>query len=232
LEEIPKTRGALDATRDAARAALSVVPVVGGPLQVAFEALFASPLEKRKEAWLQNLADVVVELGARVDALTPERLAEDEVFVTVVMQASQIAVRNHRVEKLQALRNAVLNSVLSPIDEDDKFIFLRLIDQLAPAHLGLLKFLASPAEWMRVHGIQNPGWSMGSISHVAEHCIPDFGRRREAYDQIVRDLQSEGLVVQGSWMNSSMSGHGMLEGRATQRGTAFLKFITDPSDPG
>ncbi|WUR13903.1 hypothetical protein E7V67_002000 [[Empedobacter] haloabium] len=227
MEPLPTKRSKGDYARDTARAAISMVPMAGGPLQVAFEALFSAPIEKRKERWLQQLSEVVVELGARVDELTPERLVQDDVFVTVVMQASQIALRNHQSEKLEALRNAVLNAVLSTIEEDEKFIFLRLIDQLAPVHLRLLKFLDDPGKWMDVHGIGNPGWSMGGVSTVIEHCFPAMAGRREVYDQVIRDLQTEGLVSQGSFAHVTMSGSGMLESRSSPRGRAFLQFITD-----
>jgi hypothetical protein len=227
MESLPTNRSKGDNARDAIRAVLSVVPMAGGPLQVAFEALFAAPIEKRKEEWLKKLADVVTELGARVDGLTPDRLVQDEVFVTVIMQSSQIALRNHQAEKLEALRNAVLNTVLSTIDEDEKFIFLRLIDQLAPVHLRLLKFLDDPRIWMETHGINNPGWSMGGLSSVLEHCFPTMVGRRDVYDQVIRDLQTEGLVSQGSFTHTTMSGSGMLESRTSPRGRLFLRFITD-----
>jgi hypothetical protein len=55
-----------------------------------------------------------------VNDLTPERLATNEAFVTVTMQASQGAIRNHQQAKLEALRNAVLNSALpNPPQEDE-----------------------------------------------------------------------------------------------------------------
>jgi len=226
MDSLPINRSKLDVARDAARAAISVVPMVGGPLQVAFEALFASPIEKRKEEWLQKLAEVVVELGERVSGLTPERLAQDDVFVTVVMQTSQIALRNHQVEKLEALRNAVLNSVLSTIEEDEKFIFLRLIDQLTPVHLRTLKFLDDPKAWMQRHSMQNPGWSMGGVSTVLEHCFPQLRGRRDVYDQIASDLQTDGLVSSGSFLHVTMTAEGLFGSRTSIRGKAFLTFIT------
>ena len=61
MDPLPTKRSKSDYARDAARAAISMVPMAGGPLQVAFEALFSAPIEKRKEQWLKQLADVVVE---------------------------------------------------------------------------------------------------------------------------------------------------------------------------
>jgi len=75
------------------------------PLQVAFENIFTPPIEKRKKAWLEQLAEVLTEVQERVKDLTPEKLVENEAFVTVVMHASQVAIRNHQQAKLEVLRN-------------------------------------------------------------------------------------------------------------------------------
>lgn len=83
--------------------------------------------------WLEKLAEIVTELQQQVDGLTPETLAANDVFVTVAMQASQVAIRNHQNEKIKALRNAVLNVGLpNPPEEDEQLIFVRLVDQLTP----------------------------------------------------------------------------------------------------
>jgi hypothetical protein len=51
-----------DVAREVGRAIVSAIPGAGGPLQVVFENIFASPIEKRKEAWLEELANIVDEL--------------------------------------------------------------------------------------------------------------------------------------------------------------------------
>jgi hypothetical protein len=198
MDKPPKKKNVGDTAREMGKAIVSAVPVAGGPLQVLFENVFSAPIEKRKQAWLEQLAEVVTEVQQKVDGLTPEKLATNEVFITVAMQASQIAIRNHQQEKLEALRNAVLNSALpNPPEEDEQIIFLRLIDQLAPWHLRILTLLSGPDQWMARNNVQNPGWSAGGVSTVIEHCLPDLSGKRDIYDQIVRDLQAEGLVGQG-----------------------------------
>jgi hypothetical protein len=93
MDDLPTKKNSADVAREVGRAVVSLVPAAGGPLQVVFENFFASPLERRKEAWLQRLADAVKEVEARVTELTPEKLAKNEAFVTVAMHASQIALR-------------------------------------------------------------------------------------------------------------------------------------------
>ena len=230
MDKPPKKRSAGDAAREIGKAIVSAVPAAGGPLQVLFENVFSAPIERRKQVWLEQLAEVVNELQRKVEGLTPEKLAANEAFVTVAMQASQIAIRNHQQEKLEALRNAVLNSALpNPPEEDEQIIFLRLIDQLTPWHLRVLSLLSGPEQWMARNNVQNPGWSAGGVSTVIEHCFPDLRGKRDIYDQIVRDLQAEGLVGQGQFLHVTMTGRGMLESRLPDRGKRFLKFISAPS---
>lgn len=229
MEKPPKSRTAGDIAHEVGKAIVSAIPTVGGPLQVLFENVFSAPIENRKRAWLEQLADVVAELQRRVEGLTPEKLAANEVFVTVAMQASQSAIRNHQEEKLRALRNATLNSALpNPPQEDEQMIFLRLIDQLTPWHLRILALLDNPVQWMARNSISNPNWGMGGVSTVIEHCFQDLRGQRDTYDQIVRDLQNEGLLKQGQFLHITMTGHGMIESRTTDRGKRFIKFITAP----
>lgn len=230
MDRPPKSKSVGDVAHEVGRAIVSAVPGAGGPLQVAFENIFSSPIEKRKQAWLEQLTEVVTEIQKRVKEITPEKLARNETFVTVAMQASQVAVRNHQQAKLEALRNAVLNSALpNPPQEDEQMIFLRLIDQLTPWHLRVLSLLNNPVEWMERNKVAYPGWGMGGVSTVIEHCLPDLRGQRDTYDQIVRDLQGEGLVGQGQFTHLIMTGSGMVESRTTDRGKRFIKFITAPA---
>ncbi len=229
MNDLPTNKSAADVAREIGRAVVSLVPAAGGPLQVVFENFFTSPIERRKEVWLQQLADVLKEVEIRVAELTPEKLAQSEAFVTVAMQATQIALRNHQQAKLDALRNAVLNAALpNPPQEDEQMIFLRLIDQLTPWHLRVLSVLDEPVRWMERHGVANIGLGMGGPSTVLERCIPELRGQRDTYDQIVRDLQSEGLLAQGQFLHVMMTGGGMVQSRTTDRGKRFIRFITFP----
>ncbi len=229
MENPPSTNRAGDVALEVGKAIISAIPTFGGPLQILFENIFSAPIEKRKQAWLEQLAQVVTEIQSRMEGLSVEKLAANDTFVTVAMQASQMAVRNHQKEKLQALRNAVLNSALpNPPQEDEQMIFLRLIDQLTPWHLRVLGLFNDPVEWMNGSGIAYPGWGMGGVSMVIEHCFPELRGQRDTYEQIVRDLQTDGLVKDGKFLHITMSGRGMVEARTTDRGKRFINFTTSP----
>ena len=53
--------------------------------------------------------------------------------------------------------------------------------------------------------------------------------QKSLYEQIVRDLQVEGLLGQGQFLNITMTGRGMVESRTTDIAKEFLKFISRPA---
>lgn len=227
MEKPPNKKSSGDISRELARAAVSIVPVAGGPLQVLLENVFQAPLDERKQKWMESLADLVTELESKVKELTPEALSKHPAFISVALQATQIAYRSHQDEKLTALRNAVFNSALPGAPDDDlKSIFLRLIEEFTPWHLRLLGLLDNPTGWMDKNGKKNPGWTMGGVSAVVNLCFPELNGKREFVAQLVRDLQTAGLVTQGGFMNTTMTASSMLGSHTTDHGKAFIRFVT------
>jgi hypothetical protein len=138
IPEEPKKSGA-DVACAVGKAALSSVPVVGGPAAEMLGLVFGPPLERRKAQWLERLAGAVNEVQEKVSELTPEKLSQDEAFVSTAMRATEIAVRTHQKEKLEALRNAVVCAALPGAPDDTlKQIFLNHVDSLTPLHLQIL----------------------------------------------------------------------------------------------
>lgn len=221
-----RTKG--DTVHAVVKSIASAVPTAGGPLSVLLETLFAPPVERRKEKWFKQLAEVVSQLEQQVTDLTAEKLSQNENFVTVALQATQIALRNHHDEKLSALRGAVLHAGLphGP-DEHLQLMFLQFIDELTPTHLAILALFNGPIRWMEQHKIQYPGWGMGGVSAVVEQCFPALRGKREVYEQVVRDLQARGLIHQGQFLNTTMSGTGMVESRTTEIGKFFIAYVSE-----
>ena len=229
MDRPPHKKGKGDITYDLVKGILSVIPTLGSPASLLLDTVFTTPLDKRKQEWLEHLADDVTYMQEIIKDLTPEKLSKDQAFVTVALQASQIAIRNHQEEKIEALSGAVLNSVLpNAPEEDQQLIFLRLIDHLTPWHLRVLALANDPVEWMRGNEIHKPGWISGSLSTLINHCFPALKGKGEFCEQIIMDLQSEGLIGQGNNLNTMMTGNGMLASRTTNTGKTFLRFITRP----
>jgi len=122
LEPAPG-RTEFDWTVSAARVGALAFPFLGSG--VALFDLITAPLRtKRLSDWLEQLRQCVNELSQKVATLTPASLAGDEAFNAAFFQAAQTVLRTHQQEKLDALRNAVVNVALggeSNADRQSKF---------------------------------------------------------------------------------------------------------------
>jgi len=217
-----------DVGHTVAKAIISAVPYVGGPAAELFSFLIVPPLQRRRDEWMKSIADGLRELQAKVEGFNIENLQDNEMFVTTVMHASQAAIRNHQKEKLEALRNAVLNAALpNPPEEDLQMMFLDFVDTLTPWHLRVLKFFYDPRGWGQAHGIVYPRWGSGAPSHVLEHTFAELRGQRGFYDQLVKDLHSRGLMSVDS-LHTMMTVDGMFAPRLTDMGKMFLGFIASP----
>lgn len=210
------------------KAGISAIPIIGGPAAELFSAIIISPLSKRRDEWIASIATALKELEEKVEGFRIESLSQNDVFITTVMHATQIAIRNHQAEKLMALRNAVLNTALSiSIDENTIMIFLNLIDAFTPWHLKILQFFESPTEWARSNGISFGNFYMGAPSDILEQAFPELRGKREFYDKIVKDLYSQGMMSIES-LHGMMTFNGMIASRTTNLGNQFLAFIREP----
>lgn len=211
----------------AAKAALGSVPGLGAVATEVFELLVNNPVEERRAAWLNRLAEDLDDLCRRMDDVTPERLATDPRFVSLMIEASQRAERTHQSEKLEALRHAVLNAAAGLILDDALTgSFLSYIDRFSPAHLRILTFLNDPsADPDYVSQVANA--VMGSIHTGYTRAYPEVEQPDGVFDRVVRDLGREGLINSES-IKSSMSGPSLQEAQTTPIGKAFIRFIADP----
>ncbi|ALG30631.1 hypothetical protein AOZ07_17710 [Glutamicibacter halophytocola] len=87
-----------------------------------------------------------------------EILAQDPQLVETLAATTITAGKTMHEEKLDALRNAVLNSV-NPrlrLDECLRLQFITFIEQMAPGHLKLMKYFSAPRQWYEGRGMSIP----------------------------------------------------------------------------
>ncbi len=227
IESKPKA-GAGDVAHTLVKAGLSAIPVLGGPAAEIFSAIVVPPLSKRRDEWIESIVKGLKVLEKKIEDFNIETLSQNDVFITTIMHASQVAIRNHQKEKLEVLRNSVLNAALPNAPEEDiQIMFLNFVDTFTPWHLIILKFFDNPQEWGRKSGITYPNRTMGGPSEVLEYAFPELRGRRDFYDQIVKDLFIRGLMNTES-LHVTMTSQGMLASRTTSMGKQFINFITSP----
>ncbi|MBI2330933.1 MAG: hypothetical protein HYU84_01930 [Chloroflexi bacterium] len=99
-------------------------------------------MEKWREEIVHGLRYLEENRGIKLD-----ELQDNDLFISIVSQATTIAIRTHQKEKLEALKSAIVNSVTSSkMEEDFQLTFIRFIDELSPSHLNLLKFFINNEE--------------------------------------------------------------------------------------
>ncbi len=213
------------------KAALSAVPVVGGPAAELFAAILAPPLIRRRDEWLQSLADGLAELQERVTGFKAESLADNDAFVSGALQASRAALQIHQSEKLEALRNALLNVAIGQApDEDQQAMFLNYIETLTGWHIRMLKFFEAPIRLAAAKGARTDYSVAGALAHVLEDVYPELRGRRDFYDQITRDLKTRGFLNSADdVLHVMITGSGMAAKRTTEMADQFLNFINAPT---
>ena len=125
------------------KASAAAIPLVGGTISELLS-IIASPISKRRDEWLIRIYNELQQLQNQIPEFDISELSKNEVFITIVMHATQTAIKNHNDEKLEALKNAVLNSAVKiDLDDNMQLMFINYIDSLTPLHLRILGFFNS-----------------------------------------------------------------------------------------
>jgi len=208
-----------------ARIGINALPVVGGPLLEIFNSVLESPLNKRRTETMIQLGEVINDLIEQ-RVVTEAGLQENDAFISTVSEVCAISLRNHQVEKLEALRNAVKNSALPSCPSDDhRQMFLNFVDVCTVTHIKILHVFDHPEAWFASREMVLPGWSMGAISTVLEFALPELNGHEQTYSIIWKDLYQRGLLTTDG-LNTTMSRDGMIAGRTSKLGAELIKFLS------
>lgn len=215
----------------AVKAALSALPVVGAPAAELFATIIAPPLARRRDEWLQSLANGLFSITEKVAGFNAESLAQNEAFVSVTMQASRAALQTHNKEKIEALRNAVLNVAVGRApDEDEQAVFLSYIETLTTWHIRMLKFFEAPMRMAAARGGRTGHPIGGALEGPLQQVFPELRGRGDFYDQIARDLRARGFLncAADDALHRMMTDSELSAKRTTEMADRFLAFITSP----
>ena len=181
-------------------------------------------IEQRRTDWLNSLARRLARLEDRIEGFQVEDLVDHPAFTSAMLKASVMALWNHNEEKLEALRNAVLNvAVTSTPEEDEPEMFISLIDTFTPWHLRILAFFADKhAIAEQREQLPFPNWHMGGVDKVLEYVYPKLVGRRDLYDLIVSDLNRAGLADGASLHMTGSRDNYMLAKQSTDKGDRLL----------
>lgn len=209
-----------------AEAALGSVPLVGNALAVTFVTALGWRLEERREKWFNELAEGLEELRARISDLDLESLTGNDLFIDAVVTATRTVERAHQAEKIQALRNAVLNSVSPDApDADTQAIMFDLIDRFTPSHLRLATLWDDPPAWFTSHGIAQPQAAFATSRTVTvEAGLPEMRGRKDFYLLVASELANAGML--SASLVGMVQPPSLMSRLTTDFGRRFVRFIT------
>lgn len=224
MEKMPQqdVRGELAIV--AGEVTLQAIPVVGNALAAVFGKAARDQYELRMSNWLETLGESVTRLEQKL-----EDLANDPEFIDTVMSATAAAGKTLHAEKLEALKNAVLNSAdpeLRP-GEDLRLRFIGIIEQMVPDHLRLMTYFQSPSEWFQ----QRPEVSIPSITTNQDLVSLGMGWGKDdepRRDRLLEDLLTWRIV---GLLSSSMGTSNLVNSQhLTADGKEFMTYIQLPAD--
>ena len=246
----PPTEAALDYGHKALKLGISLIPYGGGPASEVLSWIVDAPIQQRLHDWRVMIGEAMQRSEQRQEGFIDE-VRTNPAFIDTVLQASQAALRTSQQEKLDALRNAVLNSAMphSP-DESRRQIFINLIDTFTVWHLRILKLMDDPLTWYYEHGKDAELGIGGKVFTVVQYAFPELREERPFCHLIANNLAAQRLVTfisidddisqhvnmmhptkKDSGPPPLRSGTGFMASRTTPLGRELLQFIASPSEP-
>jgi hypothetical protein len=208
------------------KAGLSSIPIFGAAASEVFSLLVMPPVEQRREKWMLEIGEKLKKLEDS-HIINIEKLRENPIFIDVVIQTTQSALKTSTQEKILYYQNILLNSAVNENpDETELRIFLNLIESFTLWHIKILQLFNNPKEWLEVNKIEKPNYFAASLASVVELAFPELKGRNDLYELIWDNLYSSRLHDSGS-LGGIVSENALWDSRTTLLGKRFLSFIKD-----
>lgn len=215
------------AGKEMVKKVLDIIPLAGAPAAELLSLVVASPLEKRKNKWMEEVGDSLRQLEDKMGAIL-ESLPDNQQFIDAAVEATHIAIRTSNAQKREALRNALLNAALpNPPEESIQMLFLHFIDSLTVWHIKILALFDNPLRFIEKNKMHFDKITMMTLSQLLEAAFPELRGKKHLYDLFWKDLYSKGLVNTDG-LYTMMIGGKIMAQRTTPLGRDFIAFITNP----
>ncbi|MEM9670655.1 MAG: hypothetical protein AAF950_17195 [Pseudomonadota bacterium] len=216
------------------KAAGTLVPVIGSALVELYS-------HHRNASFLERMNAFYLRLGQAVTDLEnwKEELTEREAYKSTLIEAADLSTKTDNEVKLEALKNAVINSALmTSLDEYKRTIFMDLIRRYSPFHLKLLYIFDVPDEVIQSDYVKRYALELDG-SHpleldgtrpfdvpMADLCRETFGFREADVARVSNQLLD---------MDHLISGDGTIQVRPrksslTDFGKEFVDFVIRPKE--
>jgi hypothetical protein len=216
-----------DVSYATAKAVIGSVPVVGAAATELFGLLVTPPIEKRRKEWMIDVGTRLKNLEEKKEVNLTE-LQSSELFIDIVLNTTQLALKTSEAEKKQLFQNVIENAATNVLPSETEIqIFLNFIDSFTVWHIKLLILFNSPTEWLANNDKQLPNLMSGSLFSLIEVAYPELDSKKDLCNIIWDDLKRAGLHNSGG-LAGMMTLNGITASRTTELGKRFLNFIQTP----
>lgn len=208
------------------KAGLGSIPIAGAAASEIMQMIVTPPLEKRREKWMEEIGNRIKDLEDN-SQLDLNSLQDNQLFLDVVLQTTQQALKTSQQEKLDYYKNAIINTAIGDHPDISEIqIFLNLISDFTIWHVKILKLFDNPTDWFEKNSLTVPNFMTASLSSILEIAFPELKEKTDFYNLIWDDLHRAGLH-NTSGLQSMLSRSGLMVSRTSFFGKRFLKFIEE-----
>ena len=206
------------------KAGLGSIPIAGAAASELMQLIVTPPLERRREKWMEEIGNKIKDLEGNRQ-LDLDSLQDNELFLDVVLQTTQQALKTSQQEKLEYYKNAIINTAIGEHPDISEIqIFLNLISDYTVWHVKILKLFDNPTNWFEKNSLTVPNFMSASLSSILEIAFPELKGKTDFYNLIWDDLHRAGLHKTGG-LQTMMSSSGLMVARTSDFGKRFLDFI-------
>lgn len=185
--------------------------------------LIGPALQDRRERWFLGLEPRL----RKLEEGQLRQLQKNEMFVSTFIWASELAMKTTEKEKLDALRNTVLNAALKiEPNAELQLLFLRYVGQMSSAHILALKHFDEVSK-----SGPEVKWFNDARGNLAQR-YPEYGQNKGFADVIIGDLFGWHLLSQPDDDTWDSPGKDLGPFNIATLGKRFLAFIEEPKVTG
>ena len=216
-------------------AAVSMIPIVGGPAAVVVNRSFGSAVQRRNERIFAEIATEVELLLQRVEAIEPAAVLASEEFQAAVHRAFRAAQETPSDDKRKLLRNALLNGYVAVEVIPQRDAFMSIMTRYEPEHVLVLRairtLMVGRSEMLEHAASRVVDQLEGSLAHEpVSACLRELvgdGLVSESTENRVQDINVGISRIYGTPQTRQVAKVTAWHSISTQ-GEAFLDFVEDP----
>jgi len=202
--------------------------VSGGFINPLIDIILPSFHQKQFESWCMNVYSSILELDE--SKISKKDLLNNAEFISLLKENIIIASKNHQIEKLSILKNALIKSIGDDILFDKKIIYTKIIDTLTLQHLYIfkavkmnLKDFYNTSNYSDIYGII----SKNSNIKISRSDLIYILNELDKYSllKVSRDIEEDEIVRQSNLFGDGYENKKLPYINVTEFGNGFFEYV-------